>query len=276
MVSETKVATGTNLHPHESISSLLQLELISSLNSDNHLKYQSENNISSKKKFHNNLLQNSLESINDNYQRFSNNNLINTHLPIANMPQDSTIITKTSSCQLPAVPKQAGTFIHRLVNKFFLMTNKNQNKKKLCPVKQIKRKQMNTRLNTRILSDDSHTFLNIISKKRQRKRRQHSIVITNNNQHCPVCRKYRNNFSIVPINAIQVLSTDYSSELSKIVNSNATTTRKNRSILTTEPLISLPKIQLEKLRTLNESQCQKIASAVELIFDTLISNYQHI
>ncbi|CAF0737550.1 unnamed protein product [Rotaria sordida] len=276
MVSETKVATGTNLHPHKSISSLLQLELLSSLNSDNHLKYQSENNISSKKKFHNNLLQNSLESINDNYQRFSNNNLINTHLPIANMPQDSTIITKTSSCQLPAVPKQAGTFIHRLVNKFFLMTNKNQNKKKLCPMKQIKRKQMNTRLNTRILSDDSHTFLNIISKKRQRKRRQHSIVITNNNQHCPVCRKYRNNFSIVPINAIQVLSTDYSSELSKIVNSNATTTRKNRSILTTEPLISLPKIQLEKIRTLNESQCQKIASAVELIFDTLIANYQHI
>jgi hypothetical protein len=52
-----------------------------------------------------------------------------------------------------------------------------------------------------------------------------------------------------------------------IFNTNATTT----SLLPTEP-----KIQLEKFRTLNESQSQTIASAVELIFDTLISNYQYI
>ncbi|CAF2494796.1 unnamed protein product [Rotaria sp. Silwood2] len=275
MVSETKVTSDTNSHQHESTLSLLQLELSSSKNSDNLLKYRSENNMSSKKKIYNSLLQNSLESINNNYQRFSNNNLIHTHFPIANMSQDSTIITKTSSCQLPAVPKQAGTFIHRFVNKFFLMTNKNKNKK--CPMKHIKRKHMNMKLNTRNLSDDSHTFLNIISKKRRQRRRgqQHSKITTNNNQHCTVCRKYRNNFSIVPMNKMQVSATDYPTESSQIVNTNATTNRKTRSILTSETLPTLSKIRFEKIRTLNESQCQTIVSAVGLIFDTLISNYQH-
>ncbi|CAF3458811.1 unnamed protein product [Rotaria sp. Silwood1] len=272
MLSETQVTSDTNLHQHESKSSLLQL--VSSINSDNLLKYRSEKNILTKKRNYNNLLRNSLESINDNYQKCSNNNLIITHFPIANTPQDSILITKTSSCQLPAVPKQVDTFIHRLVNKFFLMTNKNPNENKIYPKKQIKRKKMNKKLNTRNLSDDSHTFLNIISKKRRRTQRKHSKMITNNNQHCTVCRKYRNNFSVVPINKIQVSPTDYTAESSKITNTNAIANRKTCSMLTSEPLISLSKIQLEKIRTLNESQCQAIASAVERIFDILISNYQ--
>jgi hypothetical protein len=265
MVSIAKAVSDTHLHQHKSTSLLLPLDHISSINSNNILKYRSGNNISSRKRIHNHSFQNPMQSINDNYQRFSNNNLINTHFPIVNIKQDKSsnfdlkqLISKTSSSQIPTVPKQAGTFIHRLLNKFFSITNINQNKKGLSRTKRIK--------HTRIAS-------------KRIKRRQRS-KLTTNNKHCVVCRKYRNCFSILPMNKIQPLPTDsldYTSQSPVILNSNAMTTLKNHSALTTEPsILSLPKIQLEKKRTLNESQCQTIASAVELIFDTLISNYQQI
>jgi len=91
MVSEIKAASDTRLHQNESISSLVPLEFISSINSDNIRKYRSGNKISSKEKIHNYSLENSIKSINDNYQRFSNKNLINTHFPIANIQQGKTI-----------------------------------------------------------------------------------------------------------------------------------------------------------------------------------------
>jgi hypothetical protein len=180
--------------------------------------------------------------------------------------QDSTMMNKTSASQLPSVPKQAGTFIHRFVNKFFSITNTNQNQKQFSRTKRIKRKQMNTSLNTRI----NHTPL---------KQQQRLKITTNKNKHCSVCRKYRNCFSILPMNKIQPLPTDsldYTSESPRIINTNATTTRKNHSDLNSTPSISLPTMHLQKIRMLNQSQCQTIASAVELIFDTMISNYQQI
>jgi hypothetical protein len=194
MLSEIKAASDTYLHQHGSISSLVPLKLISS---EKIRKYPSGNNISSKEK---------LNSINDNYQKFSNNHLINTHLPIANIQQ--------GKFQSPTVPKQAGTFIHRLVNKFFSISNTN----------------------------NSHTILNLAPKKRRRQR-----LKTTQNNHCNVCRKYRNRCQS-PI----------------IFNTNATTTQ---SVLVSEPCL------FKKRRTLNASQSQTIASAVELIFDTLMQSY---
>ena len=191
--------------------------------------------------------------------------------------------SKTSSSQLPTVPKQAGTFIHRLVNKFFSMASTNQNKNKVFPMKRITREQLNTSCKTRCLSDDSHTFLNIASNQpltsKRRKRRQRIKLTTNNSKHCVVCRRYRNCFSMSPMNQVHPLPTDslqYAFESPMILNTNATTIQQNKSVLTTKSSILLPKIQLQKERTLNEVQCQTIASAVELIFDTLISNYQQI
>jgi hypothetical protein len=171
------------------------------------------------------------------------------------------MISKTSSSsssQLPTVPKQAGTFFHRLVDKFFSITNTNENKRNLS---RIKRKQMNTRF-----ANDSYTFVNLTPKKRRRQRLKPIKNKNNTNKDCVVCRKYRNCFSILPSNSQSPI----------IFNTNATTTLKTHSILATEPFISLPRIQLEKLRTLNPLQYQTIISAVELIFDTLISNYQQI
>jgi len=170
------------------------------------------------------------------------------------------MISKTSSSQFPTVPKQAGTFLHRLVDKFFSMTNTNKNKRNLSRIKQ---KPMNT-----TLSDNSYTFVNLTSKKRRRQRLKTIRNKNNTNKDCVICRRYRNCFSILPSNSQSPI----------IFNTNATTTttRKTHSILATEPFISLPKIQLEKLRTLNPLQYQTIISAVELIFDTLISNYQQI
>ncbi|CAF1591365.1 unnamed protein product [Rotaria magnacalcarata] len=276
MITVTKAVSDTNLHRHESKTSVSQLELKSSINSEHVLNSRSGNNIVSKGTVHSSLLQNSTKSNLHNYRRFPNNDLVNTHFPIINMKEDLPINNKVSFCQLPAVPKQAGTFIYRLVNKFFRLKNTNENKEDLFPMKQIKQKRSNTKLNAKLISDNSHTLLNIISRKRQR-RQQCSKNTTNNNQHCTVCRKYRNSFSIVPISQIQVLSTDYISESSHIINTNAIVNhRKQRSVLTVEPFISLPRTQLEKIRSLNESQCQTIASAVELIFDSLMSNYQQI
>ncbi len=169
------------------------------------------------------------------------------------------MLSKTSSSfQSPSVPKQAGTFFHRLVNKFLSMTNTNRTR--------IKRKPKN-----KILSDDSHIFVNITSKKPRRQRLKTTIRKNHINQHCHICRQYRNCFSILPTDSLE-----YPSQSPMIFNSNATTTPKNPSVLTHKPSVSLPKIQFEKLRTLNQSQCQTIASAVQLIFDTLISNYQQL
>jgi hypothetical protein len=91
MISEIKAASDTHLHKHESKSSLVPLQFISSINSDNIRKYRSGNKISSKEKIHNYSLQSSIKSINDNYQKFSNKNLINTHFPIANIQRGKTI-----------------------------------------------------------------------------------------------------------------------------------------------------------------------------------------
>jgi uncharacterized protein (DUF1015 family) len=81
MLSETKSASDTHLYQHESQSSLLPLELLSSIN----LQYRSEN------KIRDHSVKSSMESMNDNYQRFSNHNLINTHFPIANVQRGKAI-----------------------------------------------------------------------------------------------------------------------------------------------------------------------------------------
>ncbi len=161
---------------------------------------------------------------------------------------------------MPTVPKQAGTFIHRFVNKFFSMTNTNEN---IQDLSRIKRKQMNT-----TLSNDSRTCRNLTLKKRRRQRLKPTRN-KNTNKHCDVCRRYRNCFSILPTDPYE-----YTSQSPMIFNTNATTTLKTHSGLATKPSISLPKIQFEKRRALNESQYQTIVSAVELIFDTFMSNYQ--
>jgi hypothetical protein len=160
--------------------------------------------------------------------------------------EDSTILSKIS----PTVPKQAGTFLHRLVNKFLSMTNTNRTR--------VKRKQRN-----KILPNDSHTFVNITSKKPKRQRLKTTIRKNHTDRHCHICRKYRNRFSILPTDSLECPS-----QSPMIFNSNAITTP---SVVTTHK--PSPKIQFEKLRTLNPSQCRTIASAVQLIFDTLISNY---
>lgn len=217
MISKIKSASHTRLYDQESASSLIPLKFISLINSDNIEKYRSGNNISSREKFHNYSCQTSIKSLNDTYRKISNN----THFPIVNIQQDT-----------PTVPKKADTFIHRLVNKFFSITNTNEN------------------------HQDSSRI------KRKRRRRCLKSIKTNNNnnstKHCNVCRKHRNCFSTIPSDSLE-----YPSQSSKIFNTNAVTTQK-----------SLPKIQLKKFRTLNNSQYQTILSAIELIFDTLISNYQ--
>ncbi|CAF3506339.1 unnamed protein product [Adineta steineri] len=268
MVPIKKAASDTHLHhQHKSISVLLPLDPNLSRNS---------NNISSRQKTHNYSFE---KSIGDKYEIFLNNSLISTHFPIANIQQDTIVVSKTSSStQLPTVPKQAGTFIHRLVNKFFSISNTNQNKKNVSRLKRIQHEQTNMNiLNTRNISDDSHTYLNISSKKRKRRQQQRSKPMTNN-KNCAVCRKYRNHFSTSSINKIQSLpkhSFVCTSQSPVIFNSNATTTQNHQLTLTTESSVTLIKTQLEKKQTsLNRSQCQIIASAVELIFDTLISNYQ--
>jgi hypothetical protein len=87
MVLETKAASDTRLHHHKSTSLLVPIEILSSKNSDNVSKYRSGNNASSRKI----IYHNSIESIDDNYQRISKNNLINTHFPIANIQQGNII-----------------------------------------------------------------------------------------------------------------------------------------------------------------------------------------
>ena len=91
MLSETKAVSDTHLYQHESTSSLLPLELISSINSDHVLQYRSGNNISLKNSIRHHSVQSSIESINDNYQRFSNQKLINTHFPIANVQRGNAL-----------------------------------------------------------------------------------------------------------------------------------------------------------------------------------------
>jgi hypothetical protein len=87
MISETKAASDTHLHQHESISSLVPLKCIPSINSANIRKYRSGNNISTREKFHRYSPDSSIRSINENDQKYSNNYLINTHFPIANIQQ---------------------------------------------------------------------------------------------------------------------------------------------------------------------------------------------
>ncbi|UJR28670.1 hypothetical protein I4U23_009899 [Adineta vaga] len=250
MVSLTKAASDTHLHHHKTTSLSIPLELLPPEKSHNISKYRSGNNILSRKRLYNYSVQQSGESINTNYQKFSNNQLVTTHFPIANIPQDSILLRQRSSTiQFPTVPSQAGTFIHRLVNKFFSITNINQKKKTLSRLK---------RKNKRNLSDDSLTCIHLSStRKQQRRRQKQRPKLISNKNDCTICRKYRNCFSI--------LSQDLC-ESPMILNSNATTT--------TIPCMSISKYPLEKKRTLNDAQCQIITSAIELIFDTLISNYQ--
>ena len=87
MVSETKAASDTYLHQHESISSLVPLKCILSISSANIRQYRSGNNISTREKFHHYSPDSSIRSNNENDQKFSKNYLINTHFPIANIQQ---------------------------------------------------------------------------------------------------------------------------------------------------------------------------------------------
>ena len=127
----------------------------------------------------------------------------------------------------------------------------------------VKRKPRNKNL-----SNNSHSFVNITSKKPRRQRIKSTNRKNPVNENCHICRQYRHYFSMLPTDTLECPP-----QSPMIFNGNATITPKNPSVLTHQPSVSLPKIQLEKLRNLNPHQCQTIASAVQLIFDTLISNY---
>ncbi|CAF1002130.1 unnamed protein product [Adineta ricciae] len=190
MMSIIKAASDTDI-PHRK-----PLQLLSSVNTSGIYKDHSGNNVSSRKRLHQ-------QSKKPQYQ------LLTTCFPVVNILQDSLKLRKKSSVQLPTVPNQAGTFIHRLLNEFFSITNINQNKSRL---------------------------------KQRRKRSK--------KDDCLICRKYRNHFS------------SDSCQLPPIQNSNAATRFSPDEIVPS----------MEKRRSLTDSQCQIIASAVELIFHTLLSN----
>lgn len=153
-----------------------------------------------------------------------------------------TISSKTSaSYQSPTVPKQAGTFLHRLVNKFLSMTDTNQKKSHA----RQRQKKVNVPNNTYVTT---------------KKRRRQPLKSMAKKNHI-----HRNYLPNVPPDSLECLS-------SVMLNSNALTTSKSPPILIQNP----SRIPLENTRTLNPSQCQTIASAVQLIFNTLIFNYQSI
>lgn len=215
MISNIQSANDISLHNHESILSLIPLKLISSIHSNHIENNRSGNQILSKGKLPNYFHENSLKSIHNIYKKFSNKNLINTYLPIANIQQD-----------IPTVPKQTDTFLHRLVNKFFSITNiKNQKS----------------------------------SHNKRRQQQQRSIKKLKSIKHCHICRKHRNHLSILPSDSLE-----YPIQSSMIYNTNANTTVEK----TSKSFLSL-----SKFRNLNSLQKQSILSAIELIFDTLISNY---
>lgn len=85
MVLEIKAVSDTNLHQHESISSLSHFELMSSANSKHILLNKRVSNF---------LIQNPLESTNDIYQRFSNDNLLHAHFPILSMKESKFSVLK--------------------------------------------------------------------------------------------------------------------------------------------------------------------------------------
>ena len=150
----------------------------------------------------------------------------------------------TISSQSPTVPKQAGTFLHRLVNKFLSMTDTNQKKSNRSHARQRQKKV--------IIPNNTY----VTTKKRRRQ----PLKSNAKKNHIP-----RNYLPHVPPDSLECLS-------SVMLNSNALITSKNPPILIQNP----SKIPLANPRTLNPSQCQTIASAVQLIFNTLISNYQSI
>lgn len=198
MVSIIKAASDTHI-PYRK-----PLQLLPSANTSGIYKDFSGNNVPSRKRLHQQLKE-------SHYQ------LLTTHFPVANILQgqfycqDSLKLRKKSSVQLPTVPNQAGTFIHRLLNEFFSITNINQNKTRL---------------------------------KRRRKRSKRD--------DCLICRKYRTHLSNDPC------------QLPMIQNSNAATRSSTDQIASS----------MKKRRSLTNPQCQTIASAVELIFHTLLSNYR--
>lgn len=217
MVSETKALSDTQLQRHDSLSSDVPLKLISSINS------------------HRNSSEHFIRSIH------SNENLIQTHFPIAKIPTG--ILGISSSYRLPTVPKQAGTFLHRLVNKFLSLTNINPKKNNRIRVKQ---RQRNTRE-----SADGSTFVNIATKKRKHQRLKTLVKKNRIVQQCQICQRNQNYLPNLPTDSLECFSP-------VTLNNNP---------------LNHPSIPIRK-PSLSSSQCQTIVSAVQLIFDTLLSNYK--
>jgi hypothetical protein len=164
----------------------------------------------------------------------------------------------TSPCDLPSVPKQAGTFIRRLVNKFFSITSTSQ---KLFARSSENQTHLSSMKPTRILSTESHSDWKMTSKSRRARRKQRrSNIRTNNNnyQACTAYRPYRNCLSNPP-HSSPADSLEHVSNSPPAMNKNRQTTDRSMTFC--------------KQRSLNEVQRENLGSAIEQIFDTLISTY---
>lgn len=149
---------------------------------------------------------------------------------------------KTSAFRLPSVPKHAGVFLQQFVKTVFSMTNPRSDerflpmnsfgKKNLTSMIQNKTKRLGSLLKTQILSDESNLFVNVTPKDRQRRSNQRRLkMITNNNNSQEECRTCRRFRNVCP----------------------------------------QPIVEPQQKKLLTDVQRFEIASAVETIFNTMLS-----
>ena len=192
--------------------------------------------------------------------------------------QGSEMVNPTLSNHFPSVPQQAGTFIHRLVKKFFSITSTSQklfagssrNSTHLSSMKRMRDKPINVSLRTRVLSAESHSDWNITSKSRRGRRRQRPQKIrTSNNNYpsCAACREYQQCFANPP-HSVPADSLESNSNSPPVMSNNTRTIEQQYFVPVTER-----SVLFSKQRSLTEAQRENIGSAIELIFDTLISTY---
>ena len=262
MTRETKAASDTHVQQCSSVSSLLVSEGISSIHSGYALNCQSGNHVSLRRIAAHGAVHTPVRSIDEEDIRCIDYDPIAAHFPIANI-QKGGVPWPASSCDLPSVPNQAGTFIHRLVKKFFSITSTSQKlfdrstgtQTHLSLMKRTRVKPTDALLKTRILSAESHSDWKMTSKSRRERRRQRR---SNNYRSCAACRQYWHCFSNPP-HSLPADSLECNSNSPPAMNNNRRTTEGSMTFC--------------KEQRLNEVQRENIGSAVELIFDTLISTY---
>lgn len=155
------------------------------------------------------------------------------------------------------MPKQADSFLRRLLKGFFSITqNKGPSRKK--PTKRIE-----ACLNTRTLSNSSHICCQVLPNEAKAKQRLKNKRTNENSPKFTSFRKPRSS-SFKTHDVIPESNNNVSSMKNIKIKSN-----EQRRI--TKQSVEL--FKASKRRPFDNTQRQKIVAAIETIFDTFFSNY---